>query len=335
MNVRTNGSDAMYYVHTDHLGSLNSIYTATGTKIAEQSFDAWGRKRNPTNWLYTSIATPPAWLIRGYTGHEHLPQFGLINMNARLYEPLLAHVVSPDNYVQAPDFTQSYNRYSYCINNPLKYTDPSGNEPEDWYRNSIGEVEYDSEIHSQEDLDSRGISGTYIGQTAQWFTESGTFANGDINGNITESVLTFPAVTITAMQSQGNRGDDFLTTASNTAYLGSTLAQIAANRTASDLKYAKYATRGVDLVKDAAYMTRLARNIGVGGAVLGTGISTYKIVTNQASGIDYLDAGIGGAAIYGAIFLQATPIGWAIDVGAGLYFAGRLTYDAYQEFNKK
>jgi uncharacterized protein (TIGR02594 family) len=49
-------------------------------------------------------------------------------MNARLYDPLLAHVVSPDNYVQAPDYTQSYNRYSYCINNPLKYTDPSGNE---------------------------------------------------------------------------------------------------------------------------------------------------------------------------------------------------------------
>jgi hypothetical protein len=33
-----------------------------------------------------------------------------------------------DNYVQAPGFTQSYNRYSYCMNNPLKYTDPSGNE---------------------------------------------------------------------------------------------------------------------------------------------------------------------------------------------------------------
>jgi uncharacterized protein RhaS with RHS repeats len=35
MDVKTNGADAMYYVHTDHLGSLNSIYTATGTKIAE------------------------------------------------------------------------------------------------------------------------------------------------------------------------------------------------------------------------------------------------------------------------------------------------------------
>lgn len=65
-------------------------------------------------------------LSRGYTGHEMLPEFGIINMNGRLYDPLLGRFFSPDNYVQLPDFAQSYNRYSYCLNNPLKYTDPSG-----------------------------------------------------------------------------------------------------------------------------------------------------------------------------------------------------------------
>jgi len=63
---------------------------------------------------------------RGYTGHEHMPEFGLINMNGRLYDPLLGRFLSPDPYVQMPDFSQNYNRYSYCLNNPLKYTDPSG-----------------------------------------------------------------------------------------------------------------------------------------------------------------------------------------------------------------
>ena len=47
-------------------------------------------------------------------------------MNGRLYDPLVARFLSPDNYVQAPDFTQNFNRYTYCLNNPLKYTDPSG-----------------------------------------------------------------------------------------------------------------------------------------------------------------------------------------------------------------
>ncbi len=47
-------------------------------------------------------------------------------MNGRLYDPLLARFFSPDNYVQQPTNSQNFNRYSYCLNNPLKYTDPSG-----------------------------------------------------------------------------------------------------------------------------------------------------------------------------------------------------------------
>ncbi len=70
--------------------------------------------------------TKPGWLLRGYTGHEHLPEFNLINMNGRMYDPLIARMLSPDNYVQSTSSTQAYNRYSYAYNNPLKYTDPSG-----------------------------------------------------------------------------------------------------------------------------------------------------------------------------------------------------------------
>lgn len=128
INVRTNGVDAMYYVHTDHLGSITSIYNANGTKVYAQNFDAWGRTRNPATWTYTAnTLTKPDWLIRGFTGHEHLTQFGLINMNGRMYDPLVGRMLSPDNYVQSADASQTFNRYSYVHNNPLKYTDPDGN----------------------------------------------------------------------------------------------------------------------------------------------------------------------------------------------------------------
>jgi RHS repeat-associated protein len=63
---------------------------------------------------------------RGFTGHEHLVEFDLINANGRLYDPTLGQFMQPDNYVQMPESAQSYNRYAYCLNNPLKYTDPSG-----------------------------------------------------------------------------------------------------------------------------------------------------------------------------------------------------------------
>jgi RHS repeat-associated protein len=48
------------------------------------------------------------------------------DMNGRLYDPVVGRFLSPDPVVQDPSFTQSLNRYSYCLNNPLKYTDPSG-----------------------------------------------------------------------------------------------------------------------------------------------------------------------------------------------------------------
>ncbi len=63
---------------------------------------------------------------RGYTGHEHMCGFGLINMNGRLYDPYLQRFLSPDPYVQFADNPQNFNRYSYVLNNPFMYTDPDG-----------------------------------------------------------------------------------------------------------------------------------------------------------------------------------------------------------------
>ncbi len=123
-----NGTGTMYYVHTDHLGSYDAITNQSGTVVQNYSFDAWGRRRNPTNWTYNNV--PTSYLFnRGYTGHEHLDQFGLINMNGRMYDPILGRMLAPDNFVQLPDFTQSFNRYAYALNNPLVYTDPDGENP--------------------------------------------------------------------------------------------------------------------------------------------------------------------------------------------------------------
>ncbi len=126
--VRTNGIDTYYTVYTDHLGSIVTLTNNTGNIIAEQNFDPWGRRRNTTNWTTTTapVATP-TWLYRGYTGHEDLRNFALINMNGRLYDPVMASMLSPDNYAGAG--TQGYNRYIYVTNNPLKYTDPNGEHP--------------------------------------------------------------------------------------------------------------------------------------------------------------------------------------------------------------
>ena len=74
---------------------------------------------------------------RGFTGHEHYPYFKIINMNGRLYDPVIGRFFSPDKYVQDPYATQDFNRYSYAKNNPLKYVDPTGQ----WYDSELREVE--------------------------------------------------------------------------------------------------------------------------------------------------------------------------------------------------
>ncbi|MDR2473507.1 MAG: RHS repeat-associated core domain-containing protein, partial [Tannerella sp.] len=94
---------------------------------------------------YAPGTEPELLLGRGYTGHEHLTQFGLINMNARLYDPALGRFLSPDPYVQNPFDGQSYNRYAYALNNPLIYTDPSG---EKWWHWVVGSNSY---RHSNDD----------------------------------------------------------------------------------------------------------------------------------------------------------------------------------------
>ena len=102
---------------TDAQGSIREIYDRDGNVLFRADYDPWGN----ITFVKNDIG-----FIRGYTGHEMLPEFGLINMNGRMYDPQLGRFLSPDNYVQMPDNSQNFNRYSYCLNNPLKYTDPSG-----------------------------------------------------------------------------------------------------------------------------------------------------------------------------------------------------------------
>jgi RHS repeat-associated protein len=121
MHVTQNGQGEMFYAHKDHLGSILKITKGDGTNVFTAQYDAWGNRTT-----YTYNAQQFFLFHRGYTGHEHLPEFGLINMNGRMYDPIVGRFLSPDPYVQAPGFSQAFNRYSYCWNNPLIYTDPSG-----------------------------------------------------------------------------------------------------------------------------------------------------------------------------------------------------------------
>jgi len=126
--VSRNGQKSLYYTLTDHLGSIVAIMDEQGNIIERASYDAWGRIRNAATWTYDNAQTLTT-TYRGFTMHEMLPEFGLINMNGRMYDPALGRMLSPDNYIPNPHNPQAYNRYSYALNNPLVYVDPDGNNP--------------------------------------------------------------------------------------------------------------------------------------------------------------------------------------------------------------
>jgi RHS repeat-associated protein len=118
--VKEGSADTLYHVLTDHLGSLNGVINAETDDVTYYSYNAWGKPRDPDDW--TSDFSGELFAGRGYTGHEHLSEFNLINMNGRVYDPILARFLSPDPIVQYPGLVDGLNRYSYVMNNPLIFT---------------------------------------------------------------------------------------------------------------------------------------------------------------------------------------------------------------------
>ncbi|MGE5394430.1 MAG: RHS repeat-associated core domain-containing protein, partial [Candidatus Saccharibacteria bacterium] len=134
------GVVSYYYLLRDHLGNITHKVNTSNAVVAEYSFDAWGRRRNATNWTYTLDANDKALFAdRGFTGHEYLPWYKLYNMNGRMYDPAVGRFLSADPVVKDPGNSQHYNRYSYCLNNPLKYTDLSGYTQAQMWTNEMTE----------------------------------------------------------------------------------------------------------------------------------------------------------------------------------------------------
>jgi RHS repeat-associated protein len=121
------------YFSFDHLGSTTAVSdekghigSASGPDANVLGYDAWGARRNPDGTTTAGATFNQQPGHREFTGHEAIPDVGLVNMNGRVYDPVLGRFLSPDPNVQNLSDLQTYNRYSYVLNNPLRYTDPTG-----------------------------------------------------------------------------------------------------------------------------------------------------------------------------------------------------------------
>ncbi len=125
---KESGTSQTLYMHKDHLGSTTSITNASGNVVQYLAYDAWGKARrfgsNAGVIGLLKQASPAE--SKGYTGHKMLSDLNIIHMKGRIYDPTLGRFLQADPHIQAPKNSQNYNRYSYVLNNPLSYTDPTG-----------------------------------------------------------------------------------------------------------------------------------------------------------------------------------------------------------------
>jgi RHS repeat-associated protein len=114
----------IYYLHGDHLGSTSLATTASGAVVpgSRTGYDPYGAVRYggvlPTDFTYTG---------------QRAEDFGLLDYRARYYDPALGRFVSADTVVPNPARPQDFNRYSYAANSPLRYSDPTGHQPQPPY----------------------------------------------------------------------------------------------------------------------------------------------------------------------------------------------------------
>jgi RHS repeat-associated protein len=111
----------MQYYHGNHLNSASVVTDGYGNTKETIEYYPFGTYRQRTD---LDAAFPN--VHHTFTGQEEDDETGLLNYKARLYDPLLGRFISADSIVPEPGNLQAYNRYSYCLNNPLIYTDPSG-----------------------------------------------------------------------------------------------------------------------------------------------------------------------------------------------------------------
>ncbi len=115
------------YTHRDHLGSVDAITNSAGAEVNNLAYDPYGLRRDG-GWSSQGglISELTDSTVRGFTDHEHLDRTGFVHMNGRVFDPRIGRFLQPDPFVQFPASSQSFNRYSYVVNDPTSLTDPSG-----------------------------------------------------------------------------------------------------------------------------------------------------------------------------------------------------------------
>lgn len=318
---RSNGTNEISYLHQDHLGSLDTITNEAGEIKQKLYFDAWGKKVVLDSHMMLDVlqqtATPLSLTAvlditpRGFTGHESVEHADIIHMNGRIYDPTLGRFLQADPHIQAPKNSQNYNRYSYVLNNPMSYTDPSGyffNKLFKSINKALGKFAPIVAIGFA--IIGQGWAAQGIWQAASIGFVSGGVATGSLKGAL---VGAFTAAAFSGI------GDKFSQANCKSCFV-------------------KNAGKITDVLKTGARIGKIAAHAAVGGigSVLnggkfGHGFASAGFTQAFAPAIDGIDAGSRSSA--GRITAAAVVGGTSSVITGGKFANGAVTGAFSRAFN--
>ncbi len=192
----TQNTDDLYYYHTDHLGSSTFLTDINGNPYQFLLYLPYGETMVEQKAASGSYST-----VYRYTGQELDQETGLYYYGARYYDPRVSVFLGVDPLAEK---YPGWSPYSYTFDNPVRFVDPDGREPDDWYEDKDGNIVYDESITSQKDLIDAGISGTYLGEQGTGIDPlSGDMVSYNCDGTTSCSPVELPEVTVTASATNG------------------------------------------------------------------------------------------------------------------------------------
>ncbi|MDZ7922648.1 MAG: RHS repeat-associated core domain-containing protein [Marinagarivorans sp.] len=293
----------------DHLGSTDVITNELGAEQSRMAFDPFGSKLQSHFSSYPSTSANTSNYL-GYTGHSMVENLGLIHMGGRVYDPLAGRFLSADLFVQEPNSTQSYNRYSYVGNNPLSATDPSG------YRGVSRE--YTAVKHPQYITETRVTGygpGIYTGQAAQHYL-SGLSSSAFTSGAAMSADKGF-IIGQNDYNVQWNRWVGQLITSYNNG-------NVAAGNTLRGL-----AKSTADAKSEADRVNGEGLGLGLGGC----GVPMVCAAGDALQGTEFgVGTALGGASATASALRYASS---ASDLEAGVRSASRVVHDVHPAYQQQ
>ncbi len=123
-------SGEIYLCAKDVLGNIIALIDSNGNPVVQYWYDAWGNHKvvdvngnEITDSTHMGNLNP----FR-YRGYYFDRETGLYFLQTRYYDPEIGRFINIDSIEYAdPQTINGLNLYAYCLNNPIKYVDPKGN----------------------------------------------------------------------------------------------------------------------------------------------------------------------------------------------------------------